>query len=112
MYLSNFTFFTSYSTFADTHIHKENTLVSYINNPFFPWLLLVLLINRNKWNKPIIYILIGFWFFHSSNYSLSNIINLMLVENKDNIDAYTERMWYLFFVLSPMLCFTSEIIGD
>ncbi|OUM64710.1 hypothetical protein PIROE2DRAFT_8478 [Piromyces sp. E2] len=45
---------------------------SFILNKLFPWLCLVLIINRNDWKRPVILILILHWFFKSISDLLKN----------------------------------------
>ncbi|OUM57470.1 hypothetical protein PIROE2DRAFT_64990 [Piromyces sp. E2] len=74
-------------------------LASYYN-PFLIWLLLVLFLNRNKWKRPIIYILIAVWFFnYASDFSCYF----------SNIYDYGER---LSGFLDYSLEFIGQIIGD
>ena len=74
-------------------------LVTYFN-PFLPWLLLVLLLNRKKWKRSIIYILIACWFFNYAS-DLSYYSSVLYM--------YNEKLSYC---LDYSLEFVSEIIGD
>jgi len=92
---------------------KELTYNSFIYNTFFPWLLVVLFVNKNKWNKPIIYILILFYLCHSMNKLLSYLA-MIIHPPPDSIMFFPFNLpsWYLGSVISPLFCFAGEIIGD
>ena len=38
----------------------------YIRNVFFPWVCIILLLNKKNWKRPVIIILIGHWFLRST----------------------------------------------
>ncbi|OUM57473.1 hypothetical protein PIROE2DRAFT_17535 [Piromyces sp. E2] len=86
---------------------------SFIKNNFFPWLLLVLFLNRNKWKRSVIYLLIAFWLTISIGKLIYNFFYtghhyLPINENENN--AYQYVFW--FNTIYGFFIFMAEIVGD
>ncbi|OUM57472.1 hypothetical protein PIROE2DRAFT_17534 [Piromyces sp. E2] len=84
---------------------------SFIGNFFFPWLLLVLFLNRNRWKRSVIYLLIAFWVLFSIGIFFSNISYTIFHSSSINSNnAYQYIFWintiYGFFF------YMAEIVGN
>ena len=92
----------------------QRIILPFITNAAFPFLMVVLLINRNKWKRPVIYILIAYWFFTSIYYAFSYIIFLIQSYDVEMYWCDTKNMlgWYLQNSLPDMFWYLGEIIGD
>ncbi|OUM64515.1 hypothetical protein PIROE2DRAFT_8674 [Piromyces sp. E2] len=95
---------------------KQNSLLKYITNIFFPWLCLTLVFN-DKTNKKtsLTTILILHWFLKASGDVLSNIADFFPVSNNDRINnywPYTSDRWFIGNAVSSLFWICGEIIGD
>jgi len=89
----------------------ERMIESYFLNPFFPWVALVLFLNRNKWKRPIIYILVAYWFLKSTGDLFCRLIAFLPREN-DTFWPYSMYGWYIGCAMSFLFWLSSEIVGD
>jgi len=95
----------------DTNHYLEEIFTSYFKNPFFPWLVIVLLLNRNKWKRPVIYMLIAFWFLQSTENIFSHLINILSYKQGTEW-PHTKAIWYIESGVSKLFYFGAEIVGD
>jgi len=78
--------------------------LSYITSPFFLWVVLILIMNRKNWKRPIMLLLIVHWMFRSTGDLLNKTFYL-------NIGSYTQNM-YIGYALANIFWCCGEIIGD
>jgi len=89
----------------------QNYTLSYIHNPFFPWMLLVLYLNRNNLKRPVIYLLIAFWFLISNGELLGRTLDV-LQTNHIKYWPYSLKNWYVGCAGSYTFRLVGEIIAD
>jgi len=83
----------------------------YING-FFPLILIILLINRKKWKRPVVFILIAHWFLKSTGNALRDTLYLTTPTDELNRNwPYFSKSW-LMITLSQTLYIGGEIVGD
>ena len=93
----------------------QNMIMSYIGSHLFPWLCLVLFLNRKDWKRPVILILILYWFLQSTGDVLQCY---MKFSNIDYYDAkkiywpYTIKNWYISNATAYLFWESGEIIAD
>jgi len=85
--------------------------LSFIINPFFPWVLVVLLLNRNKLKRPVIFILVGFWVFVSIGEILGKSIDILKYDFY-KYWPFSLDNWYIGCAGSYTFRLLGEIIGD
>ena len=91
----------------------QTSLLVYIENLFFPWLCLVLFINKDNWKRPIIILLILYWFLQSTGNLLQSFLNYTNVLNyKDCIWPYNKLNWYIVNASAHLFWVSGEIIAD
>eukprot|EP00833_Pecoramyces_ruminatium_P002294 jgi/Orpsp1_1/1176326/evm.model.c7180000057203.1 len=105
----------NYCEFEENKFDIYQKLIEvYILNPFFPWLFLILILNRKKWKRPIIFILIFYWFFKSTSDLLTKILDSIYTEFchfEYLLWPYNVHYWKLGCI-SNIFLKVSEIIGD
>ncbi|OUM64711.1 hypothetical protein PIROE2DRAFT_8480 [Piromyces sp. E2] len=88
-------------------------IVSFLSNLLFPWLCLVLLLNRNDWKRPVIIILILHWFLESLNDLMKNFIYYTDMTKYMDCDfPFNHLNWYVSNVFGHVFMIGGEIIGD
>jgi len=89
----------------------QYVLNSYVNNLFFPWVCLILLLNKHHWKRPVIMILVAHWFLRSTGDLLRNIMKFSV--KKDNTEwPYSITNWYVSNAVAHIFWLSGEIIGD
>jgi len=86
-------------------------ILSYIYNPFFPWVVLVLFLNRNNLKRPVIFIVICFWFM----VSIGDLFGKSVEQIKNDSYRYwpfSLKNWYIGCACSYTFRLIGEIIGD
>ncbi|OUM70537.1 hypothetical protein PIROE2DRAFT_1422 [Piromyces sp. E2] len=77
---------------------------SYIKSPFFLWVVLILLMNRKNWKRPIMLLLIVHWLFRSTGD--------MLNKSMDISPGFTPKNMYVGAAIANVFWCVGEIIGD
>ena len=78
----------------------------YIFNKFFPWVLLILILNKGRLKRPVIFILVAHWFLKGTGIALKNSIYF----NPKEEGKYTKN-WYILSI-SQAFYICGEIVGD
>ncbi|KAG4096989.1 hypothetical protein H8356DRAFT_1309084 [Neocallimastix lanati (nom. inval.)] len=82
-------------------------------NIFFPWIVIILIINRNNWKKTIIYILLFHYIFRTTGDLLRSLSNAIPVtENRKSIWPYSVTRFNVGCIMAYFFWATGEIIGD
>jgi len=82
-------------------------------NFFFPWIVIILIIHRNNWKQPIIYILLFHYIFRSIGDSLRALSNAYPVKKiSSTIWPYSKTRFYLGSIAALIFWMIGEIIGD
>jgi len=91
----------------------QTSLTMYITYHTFPWLCLVLLLNRRDWKRPVILILISYCFFQATGSLLQKYMNYIDKDKYKDYDyPYSLFNWYLTNAVAHLVWLTGEIIGD
>jgi large-conductance mechanosensitive channel len=90
----------------------QKSFTSFIRNDFFPWILIVLILNRKDWKRPVILILILYWFLQSTGDFLQSFIFYKPSDEYRNYNPVTQTYWYIFNALAYLFWVSGEIIGD
>ncbi|OUM60686.1 hypothetical protein PIROE2DRAFT_13505 [Piromyces sp. E2] len=105
------------TNFEDTIIKKlkidgyQNIIDSYIINPYFPWVCLILLLNYKNWKRTVILILVAHWFLRSTGDLLRNTMDLRPIYN-NMYWPYSQKNWYISNAVAHIFWLLGEIIGD
>ncbi|OUM60670.1 hypothetical protein PIROE2DRAFT_13487 [Piromyces sp. E2] len=84
---------------------------SFILSPFFPWVMVILILNRNNCKRPVMVILIAHWIFRSIGEAFQ--ITLELYPNQKNIISRSNKyLWYIGIGVSNIFSTIGEVIGD
>jgi len=107
---------------SDTHLVNrricdafQTTLTVYINNLYFPWVFIVLILNRKNIKRPVILILILYWFFQSTGNLLQSYLNFTDIKQWQNWGfewPYTIFNWYVVNAVAHIFWESGEIIAD
>ena len=92
----------------------QSVVESFILNPFFMWVVLILLLNGKNWKRPVVLILIVHWIFRSIGDVFNNMIKLFPASYDDSdydFWPYNVKHW-LLGNLSNIFSLFGEIIGD
>eukprot|EP00833_Pecoramyces_ruminatium_P007441 jgi/Orpsp1_1/1181473/evm.model.c7180000077305.1 len=89
----------------------QNMAESFILNPFFLWVFLILLYNRKNWKRPIILLLIFHWVFRSVG-DLLNYRASFIPWAPNTYWPYTDQGWLMAQAIPNIFWLTSEILGD
>ncbi|OUM67893.1 hypothetical protein PIROE2DRAFT_58482 [Piromyces sp. E2] len=89
----------------------EKLFIPFITSSFFPWVCIILLLNRKNWKRPIILILIMHWFMRSMGDFFRNSMSFR--EYQPNM-AWPGSMnnWYISQGIAHTFWLSGEIIGD
>jgi len=95
----------------------ENTILAFIKNEFFPWVCLILLLNKTKnWKNSVTKILIIHWFLRSLGDALRNCSNLLPIPNSDDtkktVWPYSRSRWIVGNAIAHIFWLSGEIVGD
>ncbi|ORX80157.1 hypothetical protein BCR32DRAFT_25068 [Anaeromyces robustus] len=89
----------------------QNVTNSYIMNSFFPWVCIILYLNRRNLTKPVNIILIGHWFLRSTGD--------MLRFGSENFHKdygltwpFSVKAWYFGNALAHIFWLSGEVLGD
>ncbi|ORX47642.1 hypothetical protein BCR36DRAFT_371709 [Piromyces finnis] len=89
----------------------QHVVNSFIVNANFPWLCLVLLLNKGDWKRTVIMILISHWFLRSIGDVLKHIMKFYPPD--PNMEwPYHLESWYVSNSFARVFWFAGEIIGD
>jgi len=102
--------FSGWNEFEKSKLSAIESITSE-HSPFLPWLLLVLLLNRTKWRRTIIYILIAYWFLNFIT-ELNLKIYFLFPKSDDNPFPFTGLPYRITNALYSIFLFISEIVGD
>jgi len=72
----------------------------YIFNNFFPWVLLILILNKGRLRRPVIFVLVAHWFLKGTGIAIKNSTN-----------PYSTKNWYILCI-SQAYYICGEIVGD
>jgi len=93
----------------------QYSIKSFIGNSYLLWLCLILFLNGKDWKRPVIFILVLYWFLYStSNLFLSyiNYTNIIDFGVKGYDWPYTKRYWLFTNALPDLFLISGEIIAD
>jgi len=82
-----------------------------IKSVYFPWVLVILVLNRNNWKKPVVIILVGYWLLRSIGFMLRDTMNLRKGQ-RDTVWPYSTKNWYISNALAHVFWLSGEIMGD
>ncbi|OUM60688.1 hypothetical protein PIROE2DRAFT_63005 [Piromyces sp. E2] len=91
------------------------TINVYINSHLFPWICLLLILNRRDWKRPVIIILLLYWFLQSSGDLLQSYLNYFDVEEykRQNLFwPFNNTNWYVINSVAFLVWVSGEIIAD
>lgn len=86
-------------------------ITSYINNLYFPWLCIVLFLNRKIITNPINFILFGYYFIASTS-EVFREMGYFAIEESEKTTSNSTKYWNLGYGVHYILWFIAEIIGD
>eukprot|EP00833_Pecoramyces_ruminatium_P011732 jgi/Orpsp1_1/1185764/evm.model.c7180000095126.1 len=90
----------------------QNIIINpYIQSYFFPWVCLILLLNRKNWKRKVIFILVGHWFLRSTGTVFINIMDVRKKEPNMNW-PYSKSNWLISNSIASLFWLTGEILGD
>jgi hypothetical protein len=89
----------------------QSLFLPFIESSFFPWLFVVLLLNKRKWNKPVTLILVGHWLLRAIGDILRNYIQLRESELNTLWPGSTTN-WYIGEAAAHVFWLGGEILGD
>jgi len=82
-------------------------------NIFFPWVIIILFINRNNWRKSIIYMLLFHYIFRSTGDVIRYFSDAIPVKhNRNAIWPYSKARFYIGCIIAYVFWIIGEIIGD
>jgi len=82
----------------------QRVITSYIKSPFFVWVVLILIMNRKNWKRPIMLLLIVHWLFRSTG----DLLN----KSMDISPGFTPKNMYIGCAYANVFWSVGEIIGD
>ncbi|OUM60672.1 hypothetical protein PIROE2DRAFT_13489 [Piromyces sp. E2] len=88
----------------------QEILMAYLKNLFFPWVLLILIINNKNRKRPVIMLLIVHWLLRSTGDSINKIMYFydpVFVILKENA-----KIWYIGCGIANIFWMAGEIVGD
>jgi len=106
---------------ASSIVYRRNvdgyqlTIETYFRSHLFPWLLLVLILNRNHWKRPVMLILILYWFLQCTGDHFQNYLDFADIDHymKQNLEwPYTKYYWYVINCIAFVFWGSGEIIAD
>ncbi|KAG4099937.1 hypothetical protein H8356DRAFT_1036660 [Neocallimastix lanati (nom. inval.)] len=88
-------------------------LLSLIRSEFFPWILLIFILNKKNWKRPVIIILILHWLFRSVGDSLREIMELLPVpKDVKTLWPNTNTRWIVGNAIAHVFWLGGEMVGD
>jgi len=93
----------------------QTTMMTYITNGFFPWLCLALIFNRKDRKRPVIMILILYWFLQSTGNLFQSYLSYTdqyQYQIWGYAWPYTPFNWYIVNVIPYIFWESGEIIAD
>ena len=93
----------------------EKSINSYIINPFFPWVFLLLLINGKKnYKRKVNFILVFHWFFRATGDALNSLVfsDNTIKENEKYYWPYNKHNQYRCINVAYIFWTIGEILGD
>ncbi|OUM60674.1 hypothetical protein PIROE2DRAFT_13491 [Piromyces sp. E2] len=88
----------------------QEIALSFITSPFFIWVLLIFIVNKKHWRRPVLLLLISHWFLRSIGDILNKTANMYVPLTK--IDKSTAKAWYIGGAIANIFWSSGEIIGD
>ncbi|OUM69221.1 hypothetical protein PIROE2DRAFT_2927 [Piromyces sp. E2] len=82
----------------------------YILNNFFQWVLLILILNKGRLKRPVIFILVAHWFLKGTGITIRNSI-FFIPEEEGKSWPYNTKNWYILSI-SQAFYICGEIVGD
>ncbi|OUM64708.1 hypothetical protein PIROE2DRAFT_8476 [Piromyces sp. E2] len=87
--------------------------MTYINNLFFPWVCLVFYSNRKNWKRPVMIILILYWFLQSTGNLFQSYLNYKDLSKYNGYEwPFTKTNWYIINATAHLFWVSGEIIAD
>ncbi|KAL6631591.1 hypothetical protein U3516DRAFT_491396, partial [Neocallimastix sp. 'constans'] len=91
----------------------QKIIVSLITNEFFPWVFLIILINRKNWKRPVIIILILHWLLRAIGDALREAGELLPIpKDKRTLWPNTNARWIVGNAVAHLFWLSGEIFGD
>jgi len=93
----------------------QSVIMSYISSHLFPWLCLVLILNRRQWRRPVIMILIVHWFLQATGDVFNRYLDFTDQDYYKKLGydyPYNMENWYVSTVVARVSWISGEIIGD
>jgi len=91
-------------------LYQSNNILCFINNQYFTWTCLVLLLNYKKWKRPVVIILFLHWFLRCIGDCF--FYSYDLFEKKSNRWPHSNNSWLYSYGVASIFWYFSEIIGD
>ncbi|KAL6635534.1 hypothetical protein U3516DRAFT_576938, partial [Neocallimastix sp. 'constans'] len=92
----------------------EKSLTKYIINPFFPWVLLLLLLNGKNYKRKANYILVFHWLFRATGDTLNTMVfsDKTVGENEKYYWPYNKKNQFRCICIAYVFWTIGEILGD
>ncbi|OUM63944.1 hypothetical protein PIROE2DRAFT_9399 [Piromyces sp. E2] len=92
----------------------QSVIESFIINPFFMWVVIILILNGKNWKRPVVLILIVHWILRSIGDVFNNMIKINPASYEDDdydFWPYNVKHWILGNI-SNIFSLLGEIVGD